>query len=146
MQKPEVPGFPDHFTNSLLCLDSKQGRRYKCSICSRIFFRKESLEEAVSFHSLFSAHRSFGEATGQSKGFTARRVPGKSFHLLLLLHTSPFPFCQQFGHPVRPVIFKLFVTVCAGLVSSRNVIFQICRHLSKWLCCWGGLSRLRKVH
>lgn len=100
---------------------------YKCSICSRVFFRKECLGEAVSFHSLFSAHRSFGEATGQRKGFTARRVPGKGFHLLLLLHTLPFPFCQQFGHPVRPVIFKLFVTVQAGLVSSRNVIFQICR-------------------
>lgn len=76
--------------------------------------------------SLFSAHRSSSEATGRSRGISGRTAPGKGFHLSCSLHTWTFPFCQQFGHPVRPVIFKLFVTVWAGLVSLQSIIFQIC--------------------
>lgn len=76
--------------------------------------------------SLFSAHRSSCEATGRSKGFSRRTAPGKGFHLSRLLHIWKFSFCQQFGHPVRAVIFKLFVIVWAGLVSLQSIIFQIC--------------------
>lgn len=77
-------------------------------------------------HFLFPVRRSSGEATGQSKGFSRRRASGKGFHLSCSLHTWTFPFCQQSGHLVRPVIFKLFVIVWAGLVSLQNVILQIC--------------------